>query len=134
MKIPRHRIARVVANHILKHGVSRDYARELAGYLLTERRVKELDSLLRDVQSDWADAGYVEVITKSAHPLSQTAKAEIDSKVRQLYPDAKQIIVTEAHDAELIGGVQLNLPGQQLDLSVKAKLNQFTQLTTAGKD
>ena len=134
MKQPRTRIANVIATKTLKSGVSKRFSEEIAAYLLNERRVNELDSVLRDVQADWAIDGYVEVLASSAHPLSVEVKAEISKQIRRIYPDAKQIVVTEIHDPEIVGGVRLNLSNQQLDLSVQAKLNKFKQLTAAGKE
>ncbi len=133
MKTPRTRIARIIADRTMKSGVSsKRLAQEIAAYLLSERRVNELDSVLRDVQADWAEAGFVEVVARSAHNLTSANKAEIAKRIKQLYPDAKRIIVTEVYDPEVIGGVRLNLANQQLDLSVEAKLNKFKQLTSAG--
>lgn len=131
MKARRTRIARVVADKTLKSGVSKSFANELAAYLLAERRTGELASILRDVQSDWAEAGRVEVLAASAHPLTAAIKADITAQIRRMYPDAKQIIVTEVRDPEVIGGVRLNLADRQLDLSVEAKLNKFKQLAAA---
>lgn len=131
MKARRTRIARVVAEHTLKAGASKGFVRELAAYLLTEGRVAELDSIMRDVQQDWAEAGVVEVLASSAHPLPTAVQADIKSRVKRLYPNAKRIIVTERRDPSIIGGVRLDLADQQLDLSVEAKLNKFKQLTTA---
>lgn len=129
----RTRIAQVIANHTLKNGISKKFTTEIAAYMLSERRVSELDSVLRDVQADWAEAGHVEVIASSAHSLTSGVKADITRQVKQLYPQSKQIIVTEAHDPEIIGGVRLNLANRQLDLSVEAKLNRFKQLTAVGE-
>lgn len=134
MKTARSRIATIIADKSLAGGSKKALSNEVAAYLLSERRISELDSLLRDVQADWAKAGYVEVMASSAHPLSATAKAEITKQIKRLYPQAKKIIVTEVHDPEILGGVRLNLADEQLDLSVEAKLNKFKQLTTAGKD
>ena len=153
MKAPRRRIAATIADDTLKNGASKDYARELAAYLLAERRVGELDSLLRDVQAAWADKGYVEVLARSAHPLTAEVKTDITERVRalypqaekivvteiaaqvqSLYPDATKVVVTEVADASVVGGVQISLANQQLDLSVEAKLNKFKQLTGAGKE
>lgn len=133
MKTPRTRVARTIADRTLKGGADDAYVRELAAYLLAERRVGELNSLLRDVQADWAKNGYVEVLAASAYPLSEAVRADIQSQVATLYPNAKQIIVTEVLDPEVVGGVRLSLANQQLDLSVEAKLNKFKQLT-AGKE
>ena len=134
MKVARTRIASAIADRTLKQGVSKRLSRELAAYLLTERRTGELDSLLRDVQHDWADAGHVEVIAASAFPLTAAVRGDITKRVKALYPAAKQIIINETHDPAVIGGVRLNLPDRQLDLSIRTKLNRFKQLATQGKD
>ncbi len=134
MKTPRTRIASAVADTTLAQGVSKEYAREIAAYLLAEGRVGELDSLLRDLQADWARKGYVEVIARSAHPLTQDVKDNIAKRVRTLYTTAKEVKVTEVADPTVLGGVQIMLADQQLDLSVEAKLNRFKQLTGAGKE
>jgi F-type H+-transporting ATPase subunit delta len=130
MKARRTRISQVIADKTLKQGVSRRYSREVAAYLLSERRTGQLDSIMRDVQGDWAQAGFVEVLASSAHPLSAAVKKDIAARIRRLHPKARQVIVTEIRDPEVIGGVRLNLADQQLDLSVQAKLNKFKQLTT----
>jgi len=134
MKQSRTKLAQTIADTTMAKGASRAYVKEIAAYLLSERRVNELDSVLRDVQANWANAGHVEVIARSAHPLTAGVKADIKKQVKALYPSASHVIINEVSDPEIIGGVRLNLPHQQLDLSVEAKLNKFKQLTTAGKD
>lgn len=134
MAMNRTRIASAVASHTLQKGVSKAYAKEVAALLLAEGRIGELDSLLRDVQGAWAEAGYVEVLARSAHPLSEGTKKDIAAQVQSAYPAAEQIVVTEVHDPSVLGGVRINLANQQLDLSVEAKLNRFKQLTGAGKE
>lgn len=131
MKAPRTRISQVIADKTLKSGVSKRYSREIAAYLLAERRTDQLESILRDVQGDWARAGRVEVIASSAHPLTARIEADIRKRIKHLYPEAQTIIVTGRHDPDVIGGVRLSLADQQLDLTVQAKLNKFKQLTTA---
>lgn len=131
MKTPRTRISKVIADKTLHKGVSKRFSQEIAAYLLSERRTGQLESILRDVQGDWAEAGTVEVLASSAHPLTAGVKADIKRQVKTVYPQAKQIIVTEQHDPEVIGGVRLSLADQQLDLSVQAKLNKFKQEVTS---
>ena len=131
MKAPRTRIARVIADKTLKQGPSKRLAREVAAYLLAERRTGQLESIMRDVQGDWAEAGRVEVIASSAHPLTPGVRNDIRQRVKKLYPAAKTVIVTEQHDPAVVGGVRLSLSDRQLDLTVQAKLNRFKQLTIA---
>lgn len=134
MKASRARLARLVADRTLKQGVSKRFDREVAAYLLSEGRVNELDSLLRDVQADWAEVGHVEVAARSAYPLSTAVKADIRREVKKVHPKARQIVINEVIDLDMVGGVRLNLPNQQLDLTIRTKLNTFKQLVIAGKD
>lgn len=134
MKTPRNDIATTIAARTYYKGQSKKLAQEVAALLIRERRVGELDSLLRDIQADWALHGYVEVLARSAHPLSQAIKDEIAGQVRTLYPKAEKVVVTEIKDPSVVGGVKISLAHQQLDLSIEAKLNRFKQLTGAGKE
>lgn len=134
MKASRTRLAQFVAERTLKQGVSRQFSEEVAAYLLSERRTGELDSLLRDIQADWAENGHVEVVATSARLLSAAIKADITKQVKALYPKAEKIVINEVHDPAIVGGVRLALPNQQLDLSIRGTLNRFKQLATAGKD
>jgi F0F1-type ATP synthase delta subunit len=134
MKQPRHKVADTIAQKTLDKGITADYAKEIAAYLLAENRVGELESVLRDVQAEWAEAGFVEVIARSAHPLTASIRDEIAAQVTKLYPNAKRVSITEVEDIETIGGVRLQLPGKQLDMSIETKLNKFKQLTVQGKE
>lgn len=134
MKTPRHQIAAALAQRSLGSVNTAEFANEIAAYLLTARRTNELNSLLRDVSQYRADHGVVEVMALSAHPITKSVRTDIEQQVRALYPSAKTVIVTERHDATVVGGVRLEFANQQLDLSVRAKLNRFKQLTAQGKE
>src|SRR5580765_7612770 len=128
MKVPRSDIASAIATHTYSDGVQQDYARQVAAYLIDRGRVSELDSLLRDISADWAQHGFVEVLTRTAHSLTADAKQQITDQVARLYPKAESIKVTEIPDASVVGGVQISVANRVLDLSVEAKLNKFKQL------
>jgi len=135
MKTPRTAIASTIAAHTFHEGgITKEYAKQVAALLISEGRTDELNSLLRDIQADWANHGYVEVLAHSAHPLTAEVKAEITKNIKQIFPEAEKIVVTEVSDPTVIGGVKIRLADQQLDLSVEAKLNKFKQLTGAGKE
>jgi F0F1-type ATP synthase delta subunit len=134
MKTPRHEIAAVLAKQTLAPGFkASDMSRSVAAYLLESGRTGELESLLRDVIEVRARHGVVEVVAVSAYKLSDSVKADIKREVRKRYPDAKQIIITEQIDEDIVAGVRLEFPGEQLDLSVRNTLNRFKQLTSAGE-
>lgn len=136
MKVPRRRIAGILSNRL--ESTDTDTAalsRQVAAYLLETNRTGEVDSLARDIMQHRADErGIVEVTALSAHQLSPEAKEGIRATIREIYPDAKRIIINESLDSDIVGGVRLVLANEQLDLSVRGRLNRFKQLTTAGKD
>jgi len=106
------------------------FAGEVASYLLANNRTGELDSLARDLVSYRAENGVVEVTAVSAHKLTSAALKEVNQTVKQIYPEANRVIVNHRIDEEQVGGVRLEFPEQQLDLTVRGKLNQFKQLTS----
>ncbi len=133
-KIPRNRVASVIAQRSLDRVPAKRLAEEIAAYLLLERRTSEQESLLRDVLQYRADHGFVEVLATSAHALTAGARSDIRVRIKTLYPAAKQIIISEQLDVTQIGGIRLELANQQFDATIRTKLNHFKQLTAAGKD
>ncbi len=132
MKVSRTRLAQVIADRSLQSNVStKQLSAEIAAYLLSEGRTGELDSLLRDVMQLRSDAGVVEVTALSSHDLAPAVRSEIEKIVHELQPNARVVIISEVHDANVVGGVKLEFANEQLDLSVRAKLNRFKQLTAA---
>jgi F-type H+-transporting ATPase subunit delta len=129
--LPRHQLATILAQQSLQSTSVLQFSQEIAAYLLVENRVGQLDSLLRDIMQYRADHGIVEVLASSAHPLTGLVRADIASQIRRQYPSATQIIISEQLDPTIIGGVRLELANEQLDLSVRSKLNHFKQLTNA---
>lgn len=131
MKVPRNELVPVLAKLSTKLPAKK-FSAEVANYLLDEHRTGELDSLARDLVNYRAASGLVEVTAVSARQLNTAALKEVRQKVKQVYPAARRIIINQRLDESQIGGVRLEMPGRQLDLSLRAKLNQFKQLT-AGK-
>lgn len=133
MKTPRHAVAAALTQRSLQHtGVAVDnkqLAGEIAAFLLAERRTGEFDSLLRDMVQNRADAGVVEVTAVSAYPLTETVDEDIRTQVLALYPTATEIIISHRHDDTVVAGVKLVFANQQLDLSIRNKLNRLKQLT-----
>ena len=130
MRASRTTLARTLAGKL----GSANLARETAAYLISEHRTQELESLLRDLEQFQADEkGIVEVTSRSAHVLTDGERTEIEKTIKKVYPAAKKVIITELIDPKMLGGVRLELANQQLDLSVRSKLNRFKQLTTVGE-
>ena len=133
-KVPRHQIAHLLAQKSLQNVPAKKLAKEIASYLLSERRTAEIESIVRDIMQYRADQGIVEVHAVYAHPLTDAIRKSIKADVREIYPQAKQIIINEEQDESVVAGIKLELANQQLDASVRSKLNRFKQLTSVGKD
>jgi F0F1-type ATP synthase delta subunit len=134
MKIARSKISNNIASVSLKGKATKSYIKEMAAFLLNERRVKDLDSIMRDVSRDWLNSGVVDVKVTSAFPLSSTAKTDVNKLVKDLYPESKKIIIDNQIDENLVGGLKIELPDQRLDVSIRSKLNKFKQLALSGKE
>lgn len=129
MKTPRHIIAATLAQKSLGKISESAFSKEIAAFLISERRVSELDSIVRDIIQYRSDNGIVEVIARSAHPLTDEIRKQIEAQVKKVYNDAKQIIISYQADSSVVGGVKLEFANQQLDLTVRNTLNRFKQLT-----
>lgn len=135
MKATRTRLATVIDQRSSSTGDVKRLSLEIAAYLLSEGRTGELDSIMRDIMQLRADHGVVEVIAVDAFPLNDQSRQSIEALMWRYFPDAKQIIISEMHDQSVLGGTKLILANQQLDTSIRSKLNRFKQLTavTGGK-
>lgn len=131
MKEPTHQVARAIAKRTTMAGFDeKAFAREVAAYLLDTGRTGQLNSLARDMVKERVSDGIVEVTAVSARALSDAVRADIRAQVERLYPNATKTIINERLDASVVGGVRLEFPEQQLDLSVRNRLNRFKALTT----
>lgn len=130
MKAPRNAVAKVI-NQKLSTADSKKAAQDIAGYLLAEKRVGELDSLMRDIQQLRAEQGTLEVTALSAHELDKHSLEEIKTLLNKKFPGTKKIIINQILDADVVGGVRLVMANDQLDLSIRYKLSKFKQLTTS---
>jgi F0F1-type ATP synthase delta subunit len=132
MRIQRNRLADDVASKTHAGKSSKKLAQEVAAYLLENGQTSQLAPLMRDVWERWAELGRVEVVITSAREISPKVRADIKARVKQQYPKAKTIVLVDNIDPSVKGGVKLELPNSQLDLTIETKLNRFKQLATAG--
>jgi len=98
-----------------------DLARDIAQYLVAERRTSDLDTVLRELERLRLERdGVLEAVTTSAAPL--------DDKVKQLIREtfaAQDTRILERHDKSLVGGVYVQAYDKHLDLSVRGKLHRL---------
>lgn len=107
-------------------------AQEVAAYLLTTKQVGQLESLLRDVMAVREERGIIEAEVISAHPINTTALDQVKAVLKAHKQGAKKIHVETTEDPDVIGGLTIRLAHEQLNMTVRAKLDTFKRLTTKG--
>lgn len=118
-RLSRRKIATFVTDKLLSgNHQAHEVIRELAAYLVTERRTRELDLLVRDIEEKLAANGVVIADIATARPLDGAVKAEIATML-----DAKSVHLRESVDETLLGGIRIDTPGQRFDGTIRHKLN-----------
>lgn len=125
----RHHLAEIIGDKTMHITDSKQLAQEIAAYLLLENKVDQLDSLMRDVMNYRAERGIVEANLVSAHTLSDADIDDVKAILREEYPDASSFTLDQRIDPAVVGGVKIELPGEQLDLTIRDQLNTFRRLT-----
>lgn len=120
-KLSRRKIADLWADELVK---GRDITQQVAGYLVSERRVDEAELIVRDTESALAERGIVVADLTTAHGLSDESRAAIE-KFLTVSMNAQKVAFREANDPSVIGGVRVETAGQQLDATLRTRLNQL---------
>ena len=125
-KLSRRKLAGNAAARLASGEQKKTVLRDLAAYLIDSGRKSEASLIVRDVESMLMDNGMAIGTVTSARPLSGGALKSVETFIKQTDSRIKQVILREQVDESLIGGMKLELPGTQLDASVKAKLDKIT--------
>lgn len=120
-KLSRRKIATVWADELI---AGRDITDQVAAYLVEERRVGEADLIVRDTESALAARGVVVADVATAHSLSAEARAVIEKFLATARGATRVELRTEI-DGDLLGGVRVNTADEQLDTTLRARLNKL---------
>lgn len=120
IRLSRRKIAAYYADELLAG--RREVAKRLGAFLLDARRMRELPLIIRDIEDALATRGLVVADVASAHSLSDPAKKELDGFIRA-QTGAQQVQMRTHVDESLLGGVRVNLPGSELDATIRHKLS-----------
>jgi F0F1-type ATP synthase delta subunit len=131
-KIPRQDVAHAIAQRIEHAGDTADLAREIAAYLIETGRESDLDSIMRDVMNMRRSDGLLEADIRTAHPLDAETMAQLGELIQREFTDSNQLVIDQSTAPQVIGGVRIVTASEQLDLSVRGKLDKFKRLTNGG--
>jgi len=127
----RPKLAQVIAEKTLHMSDTAALTREVAAYLIDQNHVDQLDSVMRDVLKYRAEHGHVEATVVSAFPLGAAERSAIMAELKAEYPKASSYTLNQRVDENVVGGIRMEMAGEQLDLTVRAKLNTLKRLTAA---
>jgi len=86
---------------------------------------------MRDLNLIRAEStGVVEVTARCAFPINDQVRKDISDLAKKLYPAFSELILHEVHDDSVIGGVNLDFPGLNVDLTLRRRLNKLKELAT----
>jgi len=127
-RLSRRSLALYVADNLAR-GTHGQIVKQLAAYLVENRRTKELDLIVRDVQYFLSQQGIITATVTSAFDLSAETKKAVEQLIAS-QTKAKTIDLETQIDPSVIGGVKISLPGYELDQTIA---HQLTVLKTRFK-
>ncbi len=121
-KPTRKQVAQVIARMMRSSELDREQlVREIAGYLLAERRTGELDALMREVAATRRrEEGVLEADVATAFPLTEDVRQQVQSLF-----SADKVVINEHVDNRLLSGIKVEADGTLLDLTARRKLEML---------
>ncbi len=120
-KLSRRSLAKYVATHLADGKPQKEIAQQLGAYLIWTRRTRELGVIIRDIQFYLTEQGHIAGTVTSAHELTAETLEAIESLAKR-QSGAKSVSLDKEIDADLIGGIKLEIPGYELDTTIARQL------------
>lgn len=122
MRLSRRKLASYLADELVAG--KKDVPVRLAAFLIDTKRMRELPLIVRDIEDALASRGIVVTDVDSAHELNAATMKLVESFVKD-QTNAKQVHFRTSLDQTLLGGVRVNVPGQELDATLRRKLTNL---------
>lgn len=120
-RISRRKLAVYVAEQLVDGSSS--VMDEIAALLVSERRIGEVDLLVRDIEAELANRGVLVATVETAEGLDTNSKQAIIDFL------GGEVTLREVVKPELIGGVRIETPTMELDETVAKKLQTLKALS-----
>ncbi len=124
IRYSRRQLAAYVASAILK---GEDVIPKLAAYLIDNKRTKEADLLVYDIEKALARSGTVVAHVTSAHEIDASTSSAIEKLLQSKYGVAGIAMKSDV-DKSLLGGVVVRAAGEEFDGSLKRSINRLKAL------
>ena len=116
-RVSRRKLAMYAAERLLEGDAA--VIDELAALIVDQRREREIDLLVRDIEAEMAERGTIVATVESARELSQADRQEIASLL------SGNVKLRQKIQPELIGGFKLRTPTGSLDATMSKKLHDL---------
>ena len=124
--VSRRKLAKYAAEQIMAGNDT--IMEEIASLLVYEKRQREIELLVRDVESELAEHGEIVASVESARKLDVDTKREIEKYLMSAVDtksNKSKVTLKESIDPTLIGGFKLRTPTATLDATIAKKLNDL---------
>ena len=101
---------------------------EIASLLVYEKRQREIELLVRDVEAELAEHGEIVASVESARKLDVDTKRDIEKYLMSAVGannNKSKVTLKESINPTLIGGFKLRTPTATLDATIAKKLNDL---------
>ena len=122
IRLSRRKLASYLAEELVAG--KKDVPTRLAAFLVDTKRMRELPLIIRDIEDALATRGIVVADVDSAYELNAATMKLLESFVKD-QTKAKQVHFRTSVDETLLGGVRVNVPGQELDATLRRKLTNL---------
>lgn len=123
-RLSRRSLARHSAEQLLAGVSQKTVLEQVAAYLIESHRIKELELIVQDIIAYLAKQGTVVANITSAFDLSDATNTALKQFIAEK-TGATDITLTETIDPSVLGGVKVELPGQELDTTIIRKLTHL---------
>lgn len=121
-RLSRRKIAAYYADEL--QAGNKEVTKKLAAFLVENRRVRELDLIVRDIEEALAERGVLLADIVSSRKLSAEAAKAVEAYLKKT-TDVKTVKLRETVDPTLLGGVRVALPGRELDATLRHRISQL---------
>lgn len=124
--VSRRKLAKYAAEQIIAGNDT--IMEEIASLLVHEKRQREIELLVRDVEAELAEHGEIVASVESARKLDVDTKREIEKYLMSAVGannNKSKVMLKESINTTLIGGFKLRTPTATLDATIAKKLNDL---------
>ena len=124
--VSRRKLAKYAAEQLLAGNDA--VLEEIASLLVHEKRQREIELLVRDVEAELAEHGEIVASVESARKLDVDTKREIEKYLMSVVSannNKSKVTLKESINPTLIGGFKLRMPTTTLDATIAKKLNDL---------